>query len=106
MPRGDCSSVLQWFSRVLLLVDESMLGQSRSNASAAWLRALNPYVRVVCETGEPTDDALLTQYTTVCVTGASWAVVERIAEACRRNKIKLYVGDCMGMFGYFFADLG
>lgn len=42
----------------------------------------------------------------VCVTKQSWAVVESIAEACRRCGVKFYAGDCVGFFGFMFADLG
>jgi ubiquitin-like 1-activating enzyme E1 A len=82
---------------------------SRAAACEAFVRDLNPYVNVVVERSDAAaahDDAFWARYDIVCATKQSWSVLQPIADACRRAGVKFYAGDCLGFFGFMFADLG
>lgn len=55
---------------------------------------------------EEKDDDFFRQFTVVCATCCSQAVLLHIDAVCRGSGVKFFCGDVWGFYGYFFSDLG
>ncbi|KAH0792190.1 Ubiquitin-like modifier-activating enzyme 1 [Histomonas meleagridis] len=85
---------------------ESSIGQNRALACLSSLTSLNDYVTVCAKTDELTD-SFLKNYNCIVITDYhKESEIQRIAEFCHQNGIKLILTETRGVFGYVFDDFG
>lgn len=68
---------------------------------------LNPNVKVIVDTtpiGEK-NDTFVSDFDVVIATECSPSTYKRLNEDCRKAKVKLFIADVYGLFGYFYQDM-
>ncbi|DAZ97000.1 TPA: hypothetical protein N0F65_011915 [Lagenidium giganteum] len=104
----DATSATAACVNAQFFLHEDDIRKNRATASVARVRGLNPLVRVECET-KPLDqlaDDFFTQFTVVCVVGASKETELRLDALCRAHGIAFFAAHTFGFEGSMFADLG
>lgn len=68
---------------------------------------LNPNVKVIVDTTpiEENVDSFITSFDIVIATECSQSTYSRLSENCRNAKIKIFIADVYGLFGYFYQDV-
>lgn len=85
---------------------ESSIGKNRAVASLSSLSSLNDYVTVCVKTDELTE-SFLKNYNCVVITDYhKESKIQKIAEFCHNNQIKLILTETRGVFGYIYDDFG
>jgi len=68
---------------------------------------LNPNVKVIADTTpiEEEDSSFVAKFDLVIATECSPNTYKKISEDCRNAKVKLFIADVYGLFGYLFQDM-
>lgn len=79
----------------------------RAKASLSAAQKLNPNVKVTADTTpiEENDASFFTKFDLVIATECSPITYAKISSDCRNAKVKLFIADVFGLFGYFFQDM-
>ena len=80
----------------------------RAEASLQRAQNLNPMVTVTADADnlDKKPDEFFQNFDVICASECTVTQIKRLNNICRKHKIKFFVGDVWGMFGYTFADLG
>ncbi|XP_027839917.1 SUMO-activating enzyme subunit 1 [Aphis gossypii] len=98
-------SILDCCSQFLIPRDSQERNRAKASMSAA--QKLNPNVKVIVDTTpiEQNVDSFVTSFDVVIATECSPTTYKRLSELCRKAKVKLFIADVYGLFGYFFQDV-
>ncbi|XP_026811763.1 SUMO-activating enzyme subunit 1-like [Rhopalosiphum maidis] len=98
-------SILDHCSQFLIPRDSQERNRAKASMSAA--QKLNPNVKVIVDTTpiEQNVDSFVTSFDVVIATECSPNTYKRLSENCRKAKVKLFIADVYGLFGYFFQDI-
>lgn len=68
---------------------------------------LNPNVKVIADTTpiEENLDSFVSKFDVVIATECFPLTYKRLNEDCRKYKVKLFIADVFGLFGYFLQDM-
>jgi len=79
----------------------------RAKASLSAAQKLNPNVKVIADTTpiEENVEGFVASFDVVIATECSQETYKKLNEDCRRAKVKLFIADVYGLFGYFFQDV-
>lgn len=91
------------------LLDRTSLGQNRAQASAPFLRDMNPRVTITADPRSldaiPSLDAIVSIYDLVIATDLGYTALLAVSGSARRCGKPFYAAASVGSFGWAFADL-
>ncbi|XP_025408214.1 SUMO-activating enzyme subunit 1 [Sipha flava] len=98
-------SILDRCSQFLIPHDSQERNRAKASIIAAQL--LNPNVKVSADTTpiEDNDESFITSFDVVIATECSPLIYRKLSDECRKSKVKLFIADVYGLFGYFYQDL-